>query len=112
MTDETKKLFDAPWEADKFVYYRPSGIGEINIRVKSSKNELVAGYVTTTETANRLARLPELYDALMEAAGGKCWSCAGANVSAILNDGCPKGNDETCYVAKWIELLRKVRDGE
>jgi hypothetical protein len=107
MTDETKELFDAPWEASY------DGEAEM-LEVYDADHDRVCiiDDFADAKHAKRLARLPELYDALMEAAGGKCWSCAGANVSAILNDGCPKGNDETCYVAKWIELLRKVRDGK
>jgi hypothetical protein len=113
MTNETKELFDAPWEADKFVYYRPSGIGEINIRVKSSKNELVAGYVTTTETANRLARLPELYDALMEAMQYHCSSCVGFDVSDIPISNILKNCQRVdCCAHRWLKLLQKVRDGE
>ena len=101
MKDETKELFDAPWVADACC--------EIH-----DKNESLVCICCPGEPhiANRLARLPELYDALIEAAGGKCWSCAGENTETMLDHPCPKGHDEDCYVAKWRELLRKVRDGE
>ena len=120
MTDETKKLFDAPWETDKFVYYRPSGIGEINIRVRSSKNELVAGYVTTTETANRLARLPELYDALNKQTYYRCVDCLRHTAKTIddiplnkdiIESGCPKHRQDCGAFDVWL-MLRKVRDGK
>ncbi len=103
MTDETRELFDAP-------------LGVISIFpgydiITSGGKELFA-HAYTEENANRLSRLPELYDALREAAGGKCWSCAGENTETMLDHPCPKGHDEDCYVAKWRELLQKVRDGE
>ena len=103
MTEETKKLFNAPWITEFICddgLYVSDNVARTLCQVDDQK------------TMNRIARLPELFDALMEAACGKCWSCAGANVSAILNDGCPKENDKICDVAKWIELLRKVRDGK
>lgn len=105
MTDETKKLFNAPWAIEEeapLVWYC----------LIDSKDSVVANDVRDQKTVNRLARLPELYDALREAAGGKCWTCAGENTETMLDHPCPKGHDEDCYVAKWRELLRKVRDGE
>ena len=99
MTDETKKLFDAPWQCECFELYDKDG-------------HSIAQNIDTEENSCRLSHLPELYDALREAADGKCWSCAGVNVDTVLNKGCPKGDDGDCYVAKWVELLRKVRDGE
>ena len=99
LSDKTKNLFDAPWHATGCVY------------VKDSENYYICE-AETYEQANRLSHLPELYDALREAAGGKCWSCAGVNVDTVLDNGCPKGHDEDCYVAKWLELLRKVMDGK
>ena len=118
MTEETAQLFDAPWKADKFVYYHPSGIGEINIRVQGSKNKLVAGYVTTIETANRIVRLPELYDACVEAVYYRCFDCLGGfrhdiglTSEDLLNDGCPKKSNN-CFFLKTIDLLRKVREGK
>jgi len=105
MTEETAQLFDAPWKADKFVYYHPSGIGEINIRVLGSQNKLVAGYVTTIETANRITHLPELYDALMHFVVNDCPH------AFISNDECRLCPDKKCKTRDAVELLRKVRDG-
>lgn len=107
MTDETKKLFDAPWTVTREEIRKDT----LRYCVAKAHLDLVA-IDLTHEDAHRLARLPELYDALREAADGKCWSCAGVNAETVLDNGCPKGNDETCYVAKWIEILRKVRDGK
>ena len=105
MTEETKKLFDAPWKAVN------DGKTTWDNSVQTSSGYMIACGCFSAES-KRLARLPELYDALIEAAGGKCWSCAGENTETMLDHPCPKGHDEDCYVAKWRELLRKVRDGE
>ncbi len=102
MTDETQKLFSAPWTARECPHV---------FAVNDASGELKAETLSAVG-ANRLARLSELYDALMEAAAGKCWSCAGENTETMLDHPCPKGHDEDCYVAKWRELLRKVRGGE
>ena len=105
MTEETKKLFDAPWHVakDNFDYAISSASNEPIVFDSGKDGE---------KNSKRIERLPELYDALHEAADGKCWSCAGVNVDTVLDKGCPKGHNGDCYVAKWIELLRKVRDGE
>lgn len=104
MTDETKKIFDAPWKATQ--------IKRIEWGVRIKDGGLLLCSFCEEENANRIARLPELYDALMVAAAGECWSCAGENTETMLDHPCPKGHDEDCYVAKWRELLQKVRDGK
>lgn len=98
MTDETKKLFDAPYK----VYETRNGYNVI------CTNKVLPQLCWTTDKkdANRLARLPELYDALMEAAVKYCPDAFFANDECRL---CP---DKKCIGRKWIELLRKVRDGE
>lgn len=100
MTEETKQLFEAPWYSDLKEDY-----------VIDAKGFVLAKCLSNPIT-NCISHLPELYDALMEAAAGKCWSCAGENTETMLDHPCPKGHDEDCYVAKWRELLRKVRDGK
>ena len=102
MTEETKKLFDAPW----MLFSDPDN--EV-FQIESNSGNFVAE-VMMFKDAKNLVLLPELYDALREAAAGKCWSCAGVNVDTVLDKGCPKGHNGDCYVARWIELLRKVRD--
>lgn len=105
MRDETKEIFAAPWTIEEeapLAWYC----------VIDSKDSVVANDVRDQKTVNRLARLPELYDALAEAAAGKCWSCAGESSETMLDHPCPKGHDEDCYVAKWRELLKFVRDGK
>lgn len=105
MNDKTKEIFAAPWTIEEeapLAWYC----------VIDSKDSVVANDVRDPKTVNRLARLPELYDALAEAAAGKCWSCAGESSETMLDHPCPKGHDEDCYVAKWRELLKFVRDGK
>ena len=93
MNDKTKEIFAAPWTIEEeapLAWYC----------VIDSKDSVVANDVRDQKTVNRLARLPELYDALAEAAAGKCWSCAGESSETMLDHPCPKGHDEDCYVAK------------
>ena len=97
MTDETKKLFDAPWHVENLTFVVSNTDGKDSISVSSDM-----------KTANRLARLPELYDALFDAANRLCgepkirgeYACK----SCVVKD--------SCQVRKWYELLEKVRDGE
>jgi len=100
MTDQTKQLFNAPW--------RIWGDG---CQIDDNNGNEVAHTNDDLKNAARISLLPELYDALVDAALGRCWACSGIG-SDILESGCPKKNDTTCYVAKWLELLRKVRDGQ
>ena len=97
MTEETKKLFDAPWRAIEHDYDNWFSI------IDSVGFEL-ARDIPYKEDANRIALLPELYDALMEAAVKYCPDAFFANDECRL---CP---DKKCIGRKWIELLRKVRD--
>ena len=105
MQETVKKFFDAPWKAEEYKHGKGAFV------VRNNGGYLVAENMSGQDSA-RLACLPEIYDALLEAAAGECWSCAGENTETILDHPCPKGHDEDCYVAKWRELLRKVRDGE
>ena len=93
MTEETKKLFDAPWSA-----YPLDDVGDAN------GNFVCA--CETPEMAHRLARLPELYDALMHFVVNDCPH------AFISNDECLLCPDKKCKTREAVELLRKVRDGE
>ena len=100
MTDETKNLFDAPWH----VFSSPDD----EITVIENESGRVLAELDDVKTANRLSRLPELYDALMEAANRLCgepryrgkYACE----SCVVKD--------SCQVRKLYELLEKVRDME
>ena len=115
MTDSTKKLFDAPW---KLYEYRDDY--DHWFHVLTNGGRLIASRIVNKEDYNRLARLPELYDALMETVYYKCFECMGGlrhNIDMtreeLVKNGCPKQNkSNVCIYVKHIELLRKVRAGE
>lgn len=114
MTNETKKLFDAPWEI------RPCNVGYDVVSAYNSiaEDRIFVAHADSKSTANRLARLPELYDALVEAVSVLCETCSMTGVyhvhaDYIMQNGCPRKNkDDKCRSEKWMELLKKVRDGE
>ena len=105
MTDETKKLFDAPWKREGMI-------------IRNKKDNYVCS--ASPDNINCLARLPELYDALVETVYYKCFECMGGlrhNIDLtreeLVKNGCPKKNkSNVCIYVKHLELLRKVRDGE
>ena len=93
MTEETRKLFDAPWGVE--------GFGTV---VCVDGSEVASG--CTSGDAARIARLPELYDKLMWAAVQKC-------PDAFLTlDECRLCTDKKCEYREIVELLKKGRDGE
>ena len=121
MTDETKKLFDAPWKVDKVDFKSDIfGVGSTILRIFDKTEGLITARVLDEKNANRLARLPELYDALKEAAEEYCESCIRdehlmgnipSNDIKIVENGCPF-NNTPCKAFKWLDLLKKVRDGK
>lgn len=110
MTDSTKNLFDAPW------YVFSSTDDEITV-IENESGRVLAE-LDDVKTANRLARLPELYDALANAVRDTCQDC----VDQVYDHptgydpveyGCLFKDKNCCEMCRsWIELLRKVRDGE
>ena len=99
MTEETRKLFNAPWRAlpttaRSWAVYNSDGSRNIDYLSKPD--------------ANRLARLPELYDALADATRHLC-----KDIRNNREPDCEKCfYGKLCAVRSWIELMRKVRDGE
>ena len=119
MTEETKRIFDAPFAVmgDSMDYTK------FNVIIYSRKSPRYCSTVASCidqKTAIRFARLPDLYDALMESVYYKCFECMGGlrhNIDMtreeLVKNGCPKQNKgNVCIYVKHIELLRKVRDGE
>ena len=106
MTESTKQLFDAPW-------------GVNNQRYPFDVTESDGFWVcecSALETANRLARLPELYEALCEAVEETCGTCAMMMVDSasydFVKNGCPFFEDhDDCFPKKWLDLLKKVKEG-
>ena len=106
MTDETKNLFDAPW----YVFSSPDD----EITVIENESGRVLAELDDVKTANRLARLPELYDALVEAARFRCWHCRHEDFPdfACIEDFERNCKTASCGCREWWKLLKKVRDGE
>ena len=103
MNTVTKQLFNAPWHI--------SGDG---CQIDDNNGNEVTHTNDDVKTAYRLARLPELYDALLDAVWNKCYRCRGERplaTEAILKHGCPYNKkDRQCL--QWIALLNKIREGQ
>ena len=104
---ETQEIFDGQW------WMSIQGTEE-----KPRPNCIITDHCNfVAECANRdiaykVQFLPQLYDSLLEATAARCWSCAAANTQILLERGCPKGKQEDeCYVAKWLKILRLMRSG-
>lgn len=113
MTESTKKLFNAPWSSEEYEHGHGAWV------VRRPEGYLIAENMSGQD-ANRLARLPELYDALVNTVYLKCFKCMGGlrhNIDLtreeLVKSGCPKQNkSNVCIYCKHLELLRKVRDGK
>lgn len=105
MTEETKKLFNAPWYVDIHAVDGIDGETYVFDGVYNDKCELVCGNIQKHATSNRLAHLPELYDALTEAIARACSECDLEMLEP--NDECKK-----CIVDTWVKLLNKVKEGK
>ena len=105
MTDETKRIFNAPWKTTEHDWVTDcNGHGFTQTE--------------TREQANRLACLPELYDALAEAIREACCDCidqvydSPSAYDPVLQ-GCLFQDKECCEKCRrWIALLNKVKDGK
>lgn len=127
MKKSTEQLFDAPWKRAQNLSRNGSGAtrGFSPSRIVDASNNNVAyAYPTLPKgkqkiTANRLARLPELYDALAEAVEEACQDCVDETLQRTgmlfepVKDGCVYPERDCCPKCRsWIDLLRKVRNGE
>lgn len=117
MTEETKKLFIAPWYVDIHAVDGIDGETYVFDGVYNDKCELVCGNIQKHVTSNRITHLPELYEALREAVDDACGTCAMMQVDSnsydFVKNGCPFFEDhDDCLPIKWIDILRKVRNGE
>ena len=95
MTNETKQLFDAPWEEGY-----DSDTGETWITDKNGRH-----VADISRHGMRIACLPELYDLLMSFVVNDCPH------AFISNDECRLCPDKKCKTREAVELLQKVRDG-
>jgi hypothetical protein len=119
MTEETKKLFNAPWCVDIHAVDGFDGETYVFDGVYNDKCELVCGNIQKHVTSNRLSHLPELYDALVEAVYDACQDClversyVSEEEYDLIENGCVYPERDCCEQCRgWIELLRKVRDGK
>ena len=110
MTEETAQIFDAPYK----VYETRNGYNVI------CTNKVLPQLCWTTDKkdANRIARLPELYDALEEATHVICLRCLASNGTrppnlAHFKKHCGFDDDcKYCTTKNYWKLLQKVRAGE
>ena len=111
MKTETEELFDAPWE----VLADVSKDGYTFLEIYDRFRDRIAGQIDEQEIANRLVRLPELYDSLLDAVNDACGACAMMHIQDgydFVTNGCPFEENEDCKCLKWISVLRKVRNAE
>ena len=111
MTEETRKLFNAPWKAEEYKHGKGAFV------VRNNGGYLVAENMSKQD-AQRLARLPELYEALASVMYEGCNNCLTAHRSDIdptfdffMDHGCPLDHGD-CPLGKHWTTLRKVRDVE
>lgn len=94
LSNEAKTIFDAPWELDE------------EEQVRNASGDLVAEGGVSVDDLRRVTHLPELYEALTEAAVKYCPEL-GSNF-----DSCDTCSVKKCEVREWVNLLKKVRDGK
>ena len=115
MTDETKQLFDAPWTVTVEEIRKDTKRFAV---VKNNLDYELVAIDLTHEDAHRLARLPELYDALLShlfVTCIRCWrrECEFETKTFIQNEGCDCcSNTQSCLFREHWKLIKKVRDGE
>ena len=106
MTDETKKLFDAPWQV------WGGGCQVCDIR------GIARAYCEDIKDSARITSLPELYDALLHCICSSCNVCiydhcdSPVDCEQLLSQECTYEDSKLCFEHEARELLKKVRDGE
>lgn len=111
MKESTKKLLNAPWNAVHACYVTYA----VN-EVKDAFGNTIC-QVRQFKEGERLAILPELYDALAEAVEEACQDCVDETYQRTgmlfepVKDGCIYPERDCCPKCRsWIALLEKVRD--
>lgn len=109
MTENTKKLFDAPWQ----IWGDGCQVCDIRGIERADCND--------PDDSARITRLPELYDALVEVAYERCQLCIYKNSESARkmpspNDMATNGGAPFCFqncpCLKHWKLLKKVREGK
>ena len=96
LSNETMNLFLAPWNIEQ----------NMDVFELYNCKDLCSFACTDEKNAHRFVRLPELYDALTEAAVKYCPEL-GSNFDSC--NSCPA---KKCEVREWVNILKKVRDGK
>lgn len=102
LSEQTRQLFDAPWKVTEYCSGTVTVRTQKDFICRRTNDEKGRKYI------NRIARLPELYDALMDAAKSYC-QAADFDCPKKYCAWCSAGK---CKALKWLDLLRKVRDGK
>ena len=104
MNENMKQVFHAPWKVNDLCEIENANGSMVCFCCPGEKH-----------TANRIALLPELYDALNEAVQETCGACAMMHVNEnydFVENGCPFEENEDCKCLHGIMILRKVRYGK
>lgn len=106
LSNETKTIFDAPWELDE------------EEQVRNASGDLVAEGGVSVDDLRRVTHLPELYDTLLKCICSSCNICiythCGSPVDCeqLLSQECTYEDSKICFEKEARELLKKVRDGK
>lgn len=96
LSNETMNLFLAPWNIEQ----------NMDVFELYNCKDLCSFACTDEKNAHRFVLLPELYEALTEAAVKYCPEL-GSNF-----DSCDTCSVKKCEVREWVNLLKKVKDGK
>lgn len=114
MTEETAKIFNAPWSVEDNGFC----VSDSN-RVVLFLSDRPYGDEMDRADIHRITHLPELYEALMEAAEAVCMRCTDERTQGEVQpsadwfmDNPEFCSEKNCKYKHWWYLLRKVRDGE
>ena len=125
MTEETKKLFNAPWKLkhDYSCVYRVGKKHEHDdwsevFDVLDNKSYEHFARFYDNKIAKRYMRLPELYEALIDAAYKTCHDYIYVTLkqdnvplpNELIEKGCPMKFE--CSIKKAWEVLKKVKEGK
>lgn len=128
LSEKTKKLFDAPFA----VMGDSEDYTKFNIIIHSKNSPRYSSTIASCidqKTAIRFARVPELYEALKQAVYDCCEDCLcaldefndgeyecdenGFVKYDLIEKGCVFKERDCCPKCRsWIDILRKVREGE
>ena len=117
MKEETEKIFNVPWRVVEYKKCEGHYTWAV-VETYNGRPHFVARKCEQ-ENAHRLSRLPELFDALKEAVREACQDCVDETEQRTgmlfdpVEDGCIYPERDCCTKCrKWIDLLKKVKEGK